>query len=79
MTYKNKICDRCGITHEQFYKIHPNRKGEDFYMNYNPLDSFFIGANDSYWCGPCHEERDLEQLFSLMDEIDKRRKKINVP
>ena len=65
MSYASKTCDRCGITEEQFYKTHPKRID---YLNYNPLDSMFIGANDEYWCGPCHKELELEKVFKLLDK-----------
>lgn len=70
--FDKNICDRCGITEEEAKK-YPVDTGINHY-NYRYSTSFYLGINNEVLCAKCHKEKELEDLFALMDKRDKKRK-----
>jgi len=66
--FKKKTCDICGVREEKV-KFDFLRKQE----------SFLLGYNGEVWCAKCHKEKELKDLFKLMDIRDAKRKIDNKP
>lgn len=63
------FCDKCGIGEKDYDKIHP---WSNWNYNRDPLASFRLSTNGGVLCGACHKEKELEDLFKLMDARDEK-------
>lgn len=61
--FDKNTCDRCGVFKEEARGIYEElSNGERRFTK-----SFSLGNNEEVHCAPCHKEKELESLFSLMD------------
>lgn len=59
--FKKDTCDICGVKEE---------KVKFEYQRTQP--SFRLGIDGEVWCGKCHQEKELKELFELMDKKEKK-------
>jgi hypothetical protein len=67
--FNKKTCDRCGITEEEAKK-YPVETGIN-HPFYNKTTSFFLGIDGSVTCARCHGEKELEDLFRVLDKKER--------
>ena len=67
--FDKNTCDRCGITKEKHDIKYP---WSPYAWARHKYASFRLGQDGSVLCGLCASEKQLEELFALMDARDKK-------
>jgi len=65
--FDKHTCDVCGCEE-------PSRRRCGTYQE-QMADSFRLGYGGEVWCAKCHKEKELTELFALMDARDAARAK----
>jgi len=67
--FDKSTCDRCGITKEEHNKRYP---WSPHHWNRHKHASFSLGYDGSVLCGLCASEKQLEELFAIMDAREEK-------